>query len=391
MLHVRRVILALGAFLALAAPACASAQWQRGVDFASYSAAAYGTSASDASLARLAADGNDSVSFVVTQYMATPTSSSVGPTAATPTDASLLHAMRTARSLGLNVNLKPQIDISSGGWVGGSAPADLSAWFASYEAMIDHYADLAQQGGASMLVIGTELKPMSGWWFTPRWDSLIAGIRQRFSGQLTYAADFSEFGQVQFWDRLDYIGVDAYFPLETTAGQPVSSLVSAWSSRGWVSALRSVALSYGKPLLFTEIGYRSITGAAIHPNFWWTSASYDMAEQQNAFEAAYETFAGQSWFGGVYWWGWLASLPPNGWNGDYTPVFKPAENVMRSWNARLAPIAAAVPGSPVAAPAPPAAKTKPKRAARGRRHKRRVSCRVLHRRHRSCKRARRRR
>src|SRR5436853_119316 len=82
--------------------------------------------------------------------------SSIIATARTPTDASILHAMQTARSLGLAVTLKPQIDVLPSGWVGTVTPSDPAAWFDSLQTTIYHYADLAQQGGAAMLVVGTE-------------------------------------------------------------------------------------------------------------------------------------------------------------------------------------------------------------------------------------------
>jgi hypothetical protein len=349
------------AVAALVLPAAAHADWQRGVDFTTYSAATYGTAPSDASLARAAASGNDSVSIVVTQYMDNATSSSIRANGATPTDAALLHAMRTAHALGLNVNLKPHVDLVSGAWVGTIAPASPDAWFASYEAMIDHYADLARQGGAKMLVIGTELKTMTGSANTARWESIIAGVRQHFSGSLTYAANWNEYQQVQFWANLDYIGVDAYFPLSDAPDPSVASLLAAWTSRGYVEALRTESQAFGKQVLFTEIGYRSIVGAAIHPNIWNSQADYDMSEETNAYEAAFQAFAGRSWFAGMYWWSWPASLPLNGWNGDYTPTFKGAEDVMRSWNAKLAgtPGPAPVQPSPVAATPTPAAAPQP--------------------------------
>jgi hypothetical protein len=365
----RYVLIALAL---LAAPASAHADWQRGVDFTTYSASTYGSAASDASLARAAASGNDSVSIVVTQYMDNPASSSIRANGATPTDASVLHAMRTARSLDLQVNLKPQVDLVSGAWVGTIAPADPDAWFASYEAMIDHYAELARQGGASMLVMGTELKTMSGAAYTARWQQIIAGLRQRFPGKLTYAANWNEYKQVQFWGSLDSIGVDGYFPLTDSPAPTVSQLVSAWTSRGYVDGLRAISQAFGRQVLFTEIGYRSIVGAAISPNIWNSQALYSMDEEANAYEAAYRVFAGKPWLAGMYWWSWPATLPTGGWNGDYTPTYKPAEDVMRSWNAKLSDTPAQTAPAPVTsspAPAAPVAKKptlakKKKRAAK---------------------------
>jgi hypothetical protein len=344
-----RLVAAAVAVLAaacLAAPRVAHADFRRGIAYTAYSANAYGAPASDASLARLAQDGNSDVEIVATVYMANRYSTSVAPTASTPTDASILHAMQTARSLGLRVTLKPQVDIETGSWRGGITPLYASLWFSSYEQQIDHYADLAREGGASMYVVGTELKTMSGPGYTYRWQQLISGVRQRFGGQLTYAANYDEFQQIGFWGSLDYIGVDAYWPIASSSDQPVAALFSAWTTRGYLGALQRASAITGKPVLFTEVGYRSIVGATIHPGIWNSTADYDMQEQADAYESVYEALASKPWFAGLYWWSWPAALPPNGWNGDYTPTYKPAESVMKSWNAVLSPAVTPTPASP---------------------------------------------
>ena len=52
------------------------------------------------------------------------------------------------------------------------------------------------------------------------WWELIANIRQSYSGQLTYAANFDNYQEVYFWDQLDLIGINAYFPLRELQEQP---------------------------------------------------------------------------------------------------------------------------------------------------------------------------
>lgn len=43
---------------------------------------------------------------------------------------------------------------------------------------------------------------------------LIRQIRRVYHGPLTYAANWSgEYKQIRFWDALDYVGIQAYFPL----------------------------------------------------------------------------------------------------------------------------------------------------------------------------------
>src|SRR5436309_9033357 len=203
----RRALIALAAAFAvgaLAVPSMASAEWQRGVNFNTYRPNAYAMPGTQTSLQRVASDGNDSVEIVSTWYMQDASSNTIAPDpTSTPTDYSILQAMQTARSLGLGVVLKPHVNSSDGRWRGFIHPSDPSAWFASYRSFIDHYADLAQQGGAEMLVIGDELKSMSGSAYASQWNSIIKDIRRRFSGKLTYAANYDEYQNVSFWSSLD--------------------------------------------------------------------------------------------------------------------------------------------------------------------------------------------
>ena len=113
--------------------------------------------------------------------------------------------------------------------------------------------------------------------------------------------------------------------------------MSAWNSRGYITSLRNEAFATGKPVVFTEIGYRSLPETSIHPGWWDTSSIVDLAAQSNAYEAAYEAFAGRGWFAGMYWWNTPAGLPSDGNNTDYLSYLKPAENVVSRWNATLAP------------------------------------------------------
>jgi hypothetical protein len=342
------VLFAVLLFLSFAVPS-AHAAWQRGANFNTYTPGAYGTAGADASLARLQSDGNDSVAIVTTWYQSKTTSNSIAPDPTrSPTDASVVHAMERARALGLKVTLKPHVNVNDGTWRGLIMPTDGAAWWASYRAMINHYANLAKQGGATMLVVGTEMKSMT--LATARWQTVIADARARFSGKLTYAANYDEFQQIGFWSSLDYVGVDAYFALTNVVGDTVATLKSRWTTWGWEKALADVSAAAGKPVLFTEIGYRSTADTALHPGMWGTPDSVDLAGQAKAYEAFYQAFENETWFAGAFWWNWPAQIGPSpGWDNDYPPIGKPAEDIMKSWNARLGPATAAAP-----APAAPA-------------------------------------
>lgn len=338
---------------ALAAPAAGASaaglppDWQRGMNVASWWHDDWEKAPSDASLAALRATGTTSVELVPTWWMNTSTDSSVQPNATkTASDAGLLRAMATARALGMNVVVKPHVDVFDGSFRGDIAPADRDAWYTDYRTMIDHYADLAARGGATMLVVGTELTSMSS--DTAEWRRIVDVARARFSGRLTFAANQLDGAlRIGFWDALDFIGVDAYMPLAAAGADPsVDDLTAAWWQRGYVSDLGKLSARTGKPVIFTELGYQSRTGTAQTP--WWTNGAVSADAQQRAYEAAFRAWSGVPWFRGIYWWDWSAAGGYDPSDGEFSVRGKPAEDTLRAWN--TGPYTA----PPAPAPAPPA-------------------------------------
>jgi hypothetical protein len=311
------------------------AGWHRGVNVTAWDANAYGTTVAADALASLRETGTERAALVPTWYMATATSSEIrADPSLTPTDTALRTAARTARSLGLHVVIKPHIDIRDGTFRGDIAPASRSRWWHDYRVMLRHYAELAQQEDAAMLEVGTELTSMSS--DERQWRALIADVRSRFAGELTFAANWIDGARaVKFWDALDAIGIDAYMPLVTDDPDPsVARLARAWKDRGYVAQLEELSRRHRRPVLFTELGYRSRLSTAAAP--WdWSDAGGDIAQgpQARAYEAAFEVFAGRPWFDGIYWWDWSAQ----GWNaevGDGSHRFagKEAEAVVHAWH-----------------------------------------------------------
>jgi hypothetical protein len=348
---IRRAVFALVVCAGVLLPASSAAAFQRGFTITAWSADAYLAQRSDTALTRMADDGSDHAAVFTQWFMDSLTSSSLAPDPQrTPSDAAILHAMATAQAAGMAVTIKPQIGIRTGNWIGFAHPADLDTFWAGYRTMLLHYADLAEQGGAKMLVVGTEMCTLSG--DSSRWRALIAEVREHFHGELTYAANFDEFQRVQFWDALDYVGVDAYFGLanEEDPAPPAETLAAAWSDRGYLAQLASVSRRTGKQILFTEIGYRGIHPTAVHPNQWNVDGDTDVDAQARAYTAFYDAVADQPWLAGVYWWG----VESDGWwVKDYNPLGKPAEAVMASWNRRPPPPAPA----PTETPAPASPET----------------------------------
>ena len=307
---------------------------QKGISYAAWWPGEYSRPYSDQALAELRDTGADWISLIVTQYQDSFASTAIRATPATPTDADLIHAMARAHSLGLKVMLKPHVDLENdpAHWRGeigqGFSEGQWASWFGSYANMINHYAALAQAHGVEQFCVGTELNATQG--RVSQWRSLIAGVRAHFRGQLVYAANWGAETSLTWWDALDLIGVDAYYPLTNQNNPSIAELKAAWAPR--VSMLRDLSTRVRKPVIFTEIGYRSQDGANRHPYDWQVTGAVDLQEQADAYQAALETFFDQSWFAGAFWWAW-AVYPAYGGscNDDYTPHDKPAEDVLRSW------------------------------------------------------------
>lgn len=263
------------------------------------------------------------------------------------TDEGLTVTTEIAQSFGIHTLLKPHIWLtnpSDGKWrteIEMQSEQEWQQWFENYRTFILHYARFAQDHNIEALCVGTELQTTA----VQReadWRSLIAEIRQIYDGQLTYAANWYEaFESIQFWDALDFIGIQAYFPLASTDNPTLEDLKEGWQKP--ISSIEAVHQNYQKPVLFTELGYRSEENAAIAPWEWpdWgeelrptqMATEAGLATQRNCYEAFFQTIWPQDWFAGVYFWKWFPELKPGAREigRGFTPQNKPAETAMAAW------------------------------------------------------------
>ena len=338
--------------------------------YTSYQANEYSESPQGAqSTAAIRANGANYVSVMVTQYMQTSTSNVIAPETTSspgynssqdslsPTDSAVISALQDAHDQGLTVFLKPQVDSLDGVFRGNFQPTSPADWFASYQTFILHYAQIASENKVGGLIIGTELISLSGSAYKTYWDNIIAQIRSNYpdltlayGANATYVAD--EFTTVSFWDKVDIIGVDGYFPLTNHADPTVAELVAAWTDNkdgfNIVDALKRLQSTYNKPLVFTEIGYVSAPGTNQAPYSSAASgAAYDPTEQNNCYEAFFEVFSQQSaWMKGVFWWDWSVS-PPGSMDTGYSPQNKPADSILVHWFGSAQPTFTIAPASSV--------------------------------------------
>jgi hypothetical protein len=295
------------------------------MNLTSYEADGYLAPAVPASLRALRDLGTTDVAVVVTWYVNGRTGSDVAPDPLkSPTPGAVLAALRQVQALGMRASVKPLVDATDGTFRGDLAPRDRPAWYRSYARLLDECAVLARAAGADTLVVGTELKALSG--DTTAWRDLIARARRSFGGQLTYGANWVDEAEgIRFWDALDAVGVDAYMPLASVDDPTVAQLQEAWAP--YRDRLAALHRAWRKPVLFTELGYPSRQGAARLPGREGTGAP-DPRPQARAYEAALRAFRGIPWFRGIFWWDWPAGDAPSD-PGSYTPRGKPAADLLR--------------------------------------------------------------
>jgi hypothetical protein len=289
-------------------------------------------------LAEIARTGADHVALVVAWYQDNAASSELyeHPRYTAPSSA-VATAVRDARALGLTVTLFPIVRLAAprtaDEWRGTLQPADRAAWWQSYRTHLIALARLAGETGAAVLSVGSELSRLDGAADRPVWAALVAELHRIFPGRLAYSGNWDHFDKVAIYDLVDDVGVCGYFAL-ALAGAPstIDDLV-----RGWRDArmeLSRFARARGRPIVFTEIGYRSIRGVAAAPWDEGAPGEVDLDEQRRCYEAFRRVWrdAPADVYAGAYFWNWY------GWGGPtsrgYTPRGKPASDELRRFFSR---------------------------------------------------------
>lgn len=239
-----------------------------------------------------------------------------------------------AKQQGLSVMLKPHVWVMGEGWAGDfdlSDEADWVSWEKDYRAYILHQAILADSMGVEMLCIGTEYRKA----VVKRpdfWVKLISEVREVYAGKLTYAANWDNYENVRFWSQLDFIGIDAYFPLDTAVKPSVQDLEIRW--RPLVAELQQFSRKNQKPILFTEYGYQGLEHTV--GNHWEIDKSRLCPDcQAEAYEALYRAIWHQDWFVGGFFWKWhLVRRPGRTLDADFSPQDKPAIDVITRYYAK---------------------------------------------------------
>lgn len=245
----------------------------------------------------------------------------------------IVACIQLAHASNLKVMLKPQLWIGGGVYTGHFTCATDSAWKEwekNYLNYTLHNAIIAEKNKADLFCIGTEMdaavkeRPLF-------WSALIDTVKKIYKGEITYAANWGCFKEFNSWEKLDYIGIDAYFPLSSAVTPTVDELLTGWQQH--FTAIKSFHELKKKPILFTEYGYRSIDKCAEEPWLSNNTGPINTQAQQNAYEALYKKFIPQPWFAGGFLWKWHVNDAKAGGlaNNNFTPQNKPVEATIKKW------------------------------------------------------------
>ena len=348
----------------------------KGFNFPSYWNGLYGSAGADTSLTNLVSTGANAVTVNPIFYVDTKTGSIVSLSATkSESVANVSTEIKAAHADGLQVMMKVAVIGLDGTTSANLAPTNIPQFFASYKALVMQYAASAQANHAETLSIGTEMDQLTGSAYKGYWDDIISSVRQVYHGQLTYAANWNTAANVSFWSELDIVGVDGYVPLSSAANPSVQDLKNAWTTASTdpyyksifhglspLDYYHSLATTYGKPLMFTELGYQSSSTAASNPGYYGTANTVSQDLQAKSLEAFFETWGNQgSWFKGAYLWDWSPVADPTtgaNYAKDFTVQGKEGQGVVTAWygngvNPLTNPGAVIAAATPVATPAVP--------------------------------------
>ncbi|MFC4723321.1 glycoside hydrolase [Geojedonia litorea] len=234
----------------------------------------------------------------------------------------------------IKIMVKPQIWVSRGEFTGFIKMNSEDNWKAledSYSKFILEYASLSQEINAEIFCIGTELENFIA--SRPQfWETLIIEVKKVYKGKLTYAANWNEYTKTPFWEQLDYIGIDAYFPVSELKTPTIEDCKAGWESHK--SEIKTYSKTFNKPILFTEFGYRSVDFSGKAP---WRSdremGDVNMEAQLNTTQALFEMFWHEDWFAGGFIWKWFHDHERVGGkdNSQFTPQNKPVEAIVKTY------------------------------------------------------------
>nr|WP_307992881.1 1,4-beta-xylanase [uncultured Niameybacter sp.] len=270
---------------------------------------------------------SNTIIFTLAAYQDTAHSEEVDYTGShMPTDEELIELITLAKSKGLRIIIKPLVNCRNGVWRAHINFFDQdvvcepkwSNWFESYTKYQLHYAKIAEQVGAEMLVVGCEMVQTER--KAAEWRKLIEEVRKVYTGLITYNTDKYQEDHVTWWDAVDVISSSGYYP------------INDWDNQ--LERIHRIVKKFNKPFFFAEAGCPARTGSSIIPNNWEHKGELNLQEQEEYYKIMFEKCKKESWICGFGLWDWKTHLYPKAdgiKDDDYSVYGKPACQVIKEF------------------------------------------------------------
>jgi hypothetical protein len=248
----------------------------------------------------------NSVSVSFPFYTGGISSTTISRGVKTPSPQRLAKVLRVFNDAGFRITIRPIMDEKSlnppKGWRGNIEPASRDAWFVSYFKFLAPYLRAAAISKVATVVVGTELNSMEG---DPRWKSLVAKSEKIYSGEVAYDSNWDKYVSGHIDMPVDYLGVDAYFPVKVPDTAPVRTLVKGWNT--WLDKKAPGPLPR---IVFSEAGIGAMNGAYHAPGDFYTRRAVNPKIQANWYTAVCKVVQERK-MSGVYWWSIYFDDDPN--------------------------------------------------------------------------------
>ena len=238
-----------------------------------------------------------------------------------------------AHAQGLKICIKPHLAYWRTGfsWRGEIAFQTEEEWqrfWTDYRTWILALADACKNADA--FVIGTELDKTLH--HEKEWRTLIADVRKIYKGPITYAANWSDYQRVPFWDALDVIGIQAYFPISQKDNPTEQDLKAGWQKR--IAELRAYSIEHNRNIVFTELGYNQSYTAAAEPWDYRVDDDGSRSVQEMCWRVAFNAISSEPRIVGALLWKWFPNPRPIGRN--FQLATRPIMTIIAdAWNGQV--------------------------------------------------------
>ncbi|MHA1343403.1 MAG: glycoside hydrolase family 113 [Promethearchaeota archaeon] len=294
--------------------------FQRGISFTTWGAYSFNSTEAYEEIIEMKEIGIEWVGANIWWLQESVSSTEIYSGSWTDTSANITAFFDFIHSQGMKVFFKPMLDTEDGIWR--SYIEASPEWLKEYKRFIKYTAEIAENGSAEILSIGCE---MGSWQVKiEAVNDLITEVREIYSGLLTYAANHDSFSYIEWWDKVDIIGIDAYFPFTLSYEPTLEDMIEVWN--GFYDELNRFQRKWQRPIIFAEIGCQNRDGCNIAPN----DNKFNLNQDEEEFQMFYESlFKSQiwtaPWFKGTYWWIWdcrdIDELEDNGFTPQL-PIIK---------------------------------------------------------------------